>query len=298
MRKLTLYQKLDRYFPTSYRLKLFFVGSVGTHLPLLTLVIYLIMQGRVMQHGVELLVALAATLAGTALTLGGLSQILSPIEIATDALLAYRADQTILPLPTGYRDTVGKLMANILHMLVEAEGLISDRERLAFSDSLTGLANRRCFDILLNEKPNGDVTDARQKPVYIAIMDLDHFKQINDLFGHPAGDEVLKCFADVLRRAVNHKHIVARIGGEEFAVVFADSSLDEVDAICQHVRHLIARRRDLVRPVTVSIGVAARCGREELLQTIARADKALYEAKRLGRNRVAFASAPVLRAAE
>ena len=296
MRRLTLYQKLDQFFPASYRLKLFFVGFVGTHVPLLTLTVYVMLQGHVMQHGVELLVALAATLAGTALTLGGVSQILAPIELATDALTAYRTDQTILPMPTNYRDTVGKLMANILCMLVEVEGLISDRERLAFSDGLTGLANRRCFDILLNEKFNNDLTDHRS--VHVAIMDLDHFKQINDQFGHPAGDEVLKSFANVLRRAVSHKHIVARIGGEEFAVVFTDTSVDEVDATCQHVRHLIARRRDLARPVTASIGVAARSGREGLIQTIARADKALYEAKRSGRNRVVFASPSALRAAE
>lgn len=162
----------------------------------------------------------------------------------------------------------------------------------ALTDSLTGLHNRR----YLSRHLDGLLADARKnsKPLALLMVDIDHFKNVNDTHGHAVGDEVIRVVANRLQQHVRSFDTVARWGGEEFVVAMPDASLDVATTVAERLRRKIAvapARMDaegLELPITVSIGIAvvaaSNDGAAELLQ---RADTALYAAKRAGRNRVA-----------
>lgn len=158
-------------------------------------------------------------------------------------------------------------------------------ERLAFTDGLTGLRNHRSF----HEELDRCVAGARQSslPLSLAMIDVDNFKQYNDAFGHPAGDEVLKRVAELLQDACAEGQIVARYGGEEFAVVMPDTDADSALLAGEFVRQRVASEAWQQRPVTISIGISTcsdrACSPPAL---IAQADAALYASKAAGRNRV------------
>ncbi len=161
-------------------------------------------------------------------------------------------------------------------------------EHQAKHDELTGLANRRYFDQQLTR----DHVRARldDKPLAIALVDVDHFKAINDRFGHQVGDEVLRAIAGVLRQFQPSDERVARYGGEEFAMSFPDLGFEEARARLERLRMAIAEL-DLsaISPrlsVSVSIGLSADRKAKHHERLLADADHFLYEAKRQGRNRV------------
>lgn len=162
----------------------------------------------------------------------------------------------------------------------------------ALIDPLTGLANRRAFmeraQRLFERNVSGDA------PISLLAFDLDRFKGVNDAFGHPTGDHVLRIFSDVLAKALRPADIAARMGGEEFAAALPDCSVEAALAIARRVGAAFqndARFVDGQRVVaTVSVGVAVAAAPEcNLADTLASADRALYQAKNLGRNRVALA---------
>ena len=165
-----------------------------------------------------------------------------------------------------------------------------DAERTAATamsrhDPLTGLANRRVFDGFLLEAFNR----ARRygRPLSLLTIDIDHFKAYNDSFGHPAGDEVLQRVAKVFSEAARETDLVARIGGEEFAIVMPETPASGARTLAERVRESVAALR-LRRVVTVSVGVASLPGNSsEASALLEESDGALYEAKRGGRNRVA-----------
>ncbi len=156
---------------------------------------------------------------------------------------------------------------------------------LAVTDSLTGLYNRRYLAAHLASTV--DSLAAEGKPLALAMVDIDHFKAINDSHGHAAGDGVLRDIAELLKRSLRATDMVARLGGEEFVVVMPDTDVGMAEAVTRRLRRVIAEATAAKVPITVSIGVAAMQGPgdtpERLLK---RADDALYEAKRGGRNRV------------
>jgi diguanylate cyclase len=130
----------------------------------------------------------------------------------------------------------------------------------------------------------------------VAVIDIDHFKSINDRYGHQSGDRVLKGVADVLRAQLRAEDFIARHGGEEFVVVLPGSSLDQAFVVCERMRTAIEtctfRSREEVVPVTISLGVAELSGKEAAETAIERADKAMYEAKSKGRNQTVRAAPP------
>jgi two-component system, cell cycle response regulator len=169
--------------------------------------------------------------------------------------------------------------------------ILTERLRAAAStDGLTGVGNRRHFDATLTATMARAETDGQ--PFAITLIDLDHFKRLNDEHGHLVGDEALRAAADAITAASDDRSMVARYGGEEFVVIIQDASAGRAVAVAERIRRAIADVTVPV-PVTASIGVAfwpAHGRRPGTL--LASADAALYEAKATGRNRVLVAAAP------
>jgi diguanylate cyclase (GGDEF)-like protein len=163
------------------------------------------------------------------------------------------------------------------------------RETRARTDELTGLVNRRALTEAMSQ--------ATVAAAALLIVDLDHFKRVNDSLGHMAGDAVLRHLASVLRSALRERDLAARIGGEEFALWLPDTPLGPALEVAERVRSAVegtpARWSSRAIPVTCSVGVAAwpetTPARDNLF---AAADAALYQAKQRGRNRVVVATAP------
>ncbi len=162
----------------------------------------------------------------------------------------------------------------------------------AMTDPLTGLLNRRAFlqdaESLLGQQI------ARDRPIAVLLIDLDHFKSINDRFGHTAGDKVLQIFAKTARASLRQTDLVGRLGGEEFTVVLADASIDNAYLVADRLRKAFAAAAAVVDGeaicATASIGVSVIVDpRQDLTKLITLADQALYLAKARGRNRVEVA---------
>jgi diguanylate cyclase (GGDEF)-like protein len=170
---------------------------------------------------------------------------------------------------------------------VTAQHIVDENLRqMALTDALTGLANRRHFfatgEALLVEPA--------LEPVAALMLDIDHFKGINDRYGHQAGDDVLREVSARLKGALRHQDHLARLGGEEFAVLVSGLSAAGVIEVAERLRQAVAaapvRTGDDEIEVRISIGVAQRRGEESLTLVLQSADKALYAAKAGGRNRV------------
>lgn len=165
-------------------------------------------------------------------------------------------------------------------------------ERMVNTDELTQIHNRRYLYI----RGQNEVARARRhgRPVSVVMLDVDHFKQVNDVYGHASGDEVLRAVAQRCREAIRKTDLVGRIGGEEFGLVLPETAMPDALNVAEKVRKRIADSDIRLGPVdlhvTASLGVATLSDKEadfaELLQT---ADHAMYVAKQSGRNQVATA---------
>ncbi|HAA46086.1 MAG: PAS/PAC sensor-containing diguanylate cyclase [Halomonas sp. 54_146] len=157
----------------------------------------------------------------------------------------------------------------------------------ARSDPLTGLPNRRHFDLALQERLARVAVNRHSDIFSVAILDIDHFKPINDLHGHGVGDQVLQQLAKLLASQLRGRDIAARIGGEEFALLMPETSLDEACNALERLRRAIETYRWQPVPITASLGVTGYLPGDTSESIMARADRALYTAKHLGRNHVA-----------
>jgi diguanylate cyclase (GGDEF)-like protein len=177
----------------------------------------------------------------------------------------------------------------VIFMLV-SDRVVTAHKTAASMDPLTGMFNRRGFAEATSRVIEREALAGR--PVTVMIFDIDHFKSINDRFGHPAGDEILKLFATVVINSLRISDLSGRVGGEEFAALLP-CSLEEGVIVAERVREAFADSGIAVDegPVdtTVSIGVAGGPAGTELEVLLAAADTALYQAKRGGRNRVEVA---------
>lgn len=167
---------------------------------------------------------------------------------------------------------------------------------LAAIDSLTGLGNRRIFEKQLAEMLDRSAHGGRA--LSLMMLDIDHFKAVNDRYGHDAGDHVLKTLAQRIRSVLRRSDSICRYGGEEFIVLLPDTSLAAGRVIAERVRAAIEAAAfsldaagDQTIPVTISIGLAARGDDANAEALLRQADKALYASKTAGRNRVTTASA-------
>jgi len=206
-----------------------------------------------------------------------------------------------------HRFALGELIAHYERLMRETRRLIrrSDRaeremnqlnrqlheltqqlEYRATHDSLTGVFNRGAFI-------ESATAALAQSETVLIVLDIDHFKRVNDDFGHPAGDAVIqaivKCLGDILGRQCT----IGRVGGEEFSVAWQNESLESAILVAQRLCDMVAQLRQakpVDRPVTVSIGVSWSPPGTDFALAYGRADEALYEAKRNGRNQVRFSA--------
>jgi diguanylate cyclase (GGDEF)-like protein len=197
-----------------------------------------------------------------------------------------RLNDTILSLNREYAKAQLDL-AQINHKLQQREAQIV---AASLTDPLTGAGNRRRLEqALIAETNRADRTGSK---LTAFIADLDHFKMVNDNYGHEVGDKVLVAFGDLLRRRTRATDIVARFGGEEFVVLMPNTDLADAFAIADRIREAFAAFpiEPLPNTVTASFGVAEMAPGEQGNDLLRRADTALYDAKHSGRNRVAIQS--------
>jgi len=187
-----------------------------------------------------------------------------------------------------------RLESQITGVLAEVTTLRQELDQVrqeSQTDSLTGISNRRAFDAALEQS----IHTAREEktPFSVLIGDIDHFKQFNDTHGHLVGDKVLRFVASTLTRCVKEKDMVARLGGEEFAVILPRTHLDGAYVVAEQIRKTISAGRlknkgsgEVFSTVEISIGVTQFRTNDTPNDLIERADRALYRAKDQGRNRV------------
>ena len=192
-----------------------------------------------------------------------------------------------------------KLLLNALILLISLVGaallwrihlLQGIQDQQATRDFLTGAVNRRHFcelaqrHLLLRRRGG--------KPLVLAILDLDHFKTVNDRYGHPVGDIVLKSLCTMCAMSLRESDVIGRLGGEEFAILMPDTDLDTAAHVIERVRRLIASTPIAIGAeqhirITASIGVASAVDSTDTVESIlARADQLLYQAKAAGRDQV------------
>lgn len=177
--------------------------------------------------------------------------------------------------------------AEVVELRRELRGAVRD----ALTDPLTGLANRRAFDLELEAV---SARASRSSSAHLLMADIDHFKRVNDAYGHDIGDQILRIVAALLLANIRRDGLVARVGGEEFGLLLPGTSPQYAARIAGRLCELLASRPlvvssrpEVVERITISIGVAGRQPGESSARWYARADAALYQAKRNGRNRVA-----------
>jgi diguanylate cyclase (GGDEF)-like protein len=185
------------------------------------------------------------------------------------------------------------LVANELGGPLQMTALYEDARRLATVDALTGLLNRRAFlDLIERERAR---SDRHAYPLSVLLLDVDHFKRVNDTRGHAAGDAVLQGVARVLEKVARRSDVVARWGGEEFVVALPQTSEAGARIAAERARRALA---EAIHPVpggeplrvTASIGVASADAPWKVDLLVASADEAMYAAKARGRNRVESAA--------
>ncbi|MES2886403.1 MAG: sensor domain-containing diguanylate cyclase [Pseudomonadota bacterium] len=192
-------------------------------------------------------------------------------------------------VPRQLDDTQRSALESLARQVVaqlELRRVVSDLEVDSLTDGLTALWNRRYFDRRLKEEW---MRHARSgKPLALLMVDLDHFKRVNDTHGHPAGDAVLAKAAEVLRTSVRQTDVVTRFGGEEFAIILPETDADNAVRVGLKIREAFHTTHWPQCTVTASMGVsaAAPVPGANPLALVAQADRALYRAKETGRDRV------------
>jgi putative two-component system response regulator len=227
------------------------------------------------------------------------SQLLDAYESGIDDFVSkpFDAEELLARVRAGLRatklhDELMRKNAGSIARSAQLATMNSRLERLSITDELTGLFNRRHAMFRLNEQ--WAMAERYSRPVSVAMLDIDHFKQINDTYGHDAGDTILRKMGTILREATRATDAVCRVGGEEFLIIFPSQTVQEVQVCAER-----CRRTTQMQPfeidgkqitVTISIGLASRSTEmQQFPDLLKAADQALYAAKHGGRNRVCIA---------
>ena len=269
---------------SSFVAKTFLVCFVSVHVPLIALAVYLALGFQPGALSVLLLI-LGATLVGTALCLFSIWRLIRPLNLLADAMRRYPEDKGILRLYPKSRDEIGTVTDIARSTLLQVENLTKQLKHQAMTDFLTGLGNRRA---LMEQMPIIRAKAARpEEAVSLILFDLDHFKRINDEYGHDAGDSVLMAIGEAVKDHLRPYDYAARMGGEEFCIVLPGADLAAAETVAERLRRAVEGR--VVEPlpkgrITCSFGVAQARPNERLQELLLRADAALYTAKDQGRN--------------
>ena len=227
--------------------------------------------------------------------------ILRPIDTLTNALHKLSAgDKSVYFTTVNKKDTISKMehtynhlrrsliKADYANILMELQELKTQKyEKLSAEDPLTGIFNRRAFMHALER----EILQAKKSanPLSLLVLDIDRFKQINDTFGHETGDLILQHFVQRIKELIRNNDILARIGGEEFALLLPNTSIEGARTLAEKIVNEIAvLDLSTVAPelkMTVSIGIAVYRKEISAKTLLREADKHLYEAKHAGRNR-------------
>jgi diguanylate cyclase (GGDEF)-like protein len=276
-------------FPKSYRAKIMLTAFLGIHTPLIALVVYLLLgySGALESTLRTLVLMVGVTLLGTVATLLALRGLLAPIRLTSSALKEYIDDHETPALPTGFTDEAGQLMADVQYAINNLEETVRSLEALSATDHLTGLLNRRQAEKLLADEASRVRLTA--ETLTLCIVDVNNFKYINDTYGHQAGDACIKHVAEVIGRNIRRSDWLARWGGDEFVVGLRDANpFAQTETILQRiVRDLkdsplrMPQGEELT--LTATVGASRYSGEADLRELLAKADEAMYEAKREGR---------------
>jgi diguanylate cyclase len=250
----------------------------------------------------------------SSLMLGEIDQIMDMIDVALGSTARYgeslQAFSNDLAGPVD-RNRIRELVASVVratHQVTETnqhlEARLKEtrseietlRETLecvrveAVTDPVTGIANRKHFQDMLHKAV--ETADARRTDLSLIVIDIDHFKRFNDLYGHLTGDQVLRLVSMTMREQVKSRATLARFGGEEFGIILPDTKLADARLVAEDIRQHVLNRELVKRStgeslgkITVSVGVAAFRHGEPGTSFLERADQCMYVAKRTGRNR-------------
>jgi len=216
-------------------------------------------------------------------------RVILPIKSLTNSISAFKRGDNVIKTVVNYDDEIGVMTTQFFEMKDDLDAELLRTKELAITDPLTGINNRRHFyevgEAILK------LSHRSKDPLSILMLDIDHFKSVNDNYGHVIGDDILIHFSNKIRSQIRESDILARYGGEEFVVLLPKTNIDGAVEIAEKVRKHIEEcpfsGGKLSVPVTVSIGVAEVKGERLMRVLTQRVDEALYEAKENGRNRVA-----------
>lgn len=268
------YKATSFLFPRNYPARMFALCFGAVHIPLVTFLVYELIRGQ--WHWGIFLALLLATVAGSAAAILGIRGLLAPVVEATRSLHALRDGDLAQPVPVGGPDMAGQLLESVAHATRSTAEKLADLKGLATTDLLTGLANRRGFleGLQARETVNG----------FLAVLDGNNFKRVNDVHGHIEGDRVLRGIAERIVATLGPDDLAARWGGDEFVVFFAGCDEMETTYRIERLRQTL-RRRPLARvdgePVSFAYGLAEITPQDagSFDAVIERADKALYKDK-------------------
>ncbi len=288
---LHLYQLMNDagLFPRSYQLKFLLVALLGTHLPLIALLLYFAVSPSYNLVGALpiLIVALLATLAVAAMGLWFLRSLLVPVRRTSDSLKQYLAERALPNLPTDYGDEAGQLMADAQYVITRLDNALQELENISLTDHLTGVYNRRAGEQRLQEEIAR--AERENKNFSLAFIDINLLKTVNDRYGHDAGDACIIHVAALLAENVRRGDWCARWAGDKFIVavyrletgsdLVFNRVLTELEAKPCHVR------QNVIVKLTLGIGVALYQRGTTAATLIQQADQALYQAKQLGQDK-------------
>ncbi|RWX78712.1 diguanylate cyclase [Neorhizobium lilium] len=282
--------RILRILRRSLTLKIFTLCFVCVHMPLIAVIAYL-GSGFGAEPMPLLFLLLIATVAGTGLCFLGLWWLIRPLKELASAVETYQANGGSLNLAARSEDEIGTVTAAVSTMVTRMDGAVRRLHHQATTDALTGLGNRRW----LSERVDDELARASRQaePLSVVLFDLDLFKAINDSHGHHVGDQVLVAVAQLVRTHLRRYDLAARIGGEEFCVVLPRTRRADALMIAERLRKAFAALEMLPLPpgsVTASFGIYEAAPGDALQHILSMADKALYDAKRTGRNRIADAA--------